>query len=45
MTRRRWILLFRVEEREKVWWYETLQRHDLNAWLRDRWEPVKDKNC
>ncbi|WP_037581451.1 hypothetical protein [Sporolactobacillus terrae] len=30
-------------ERQKVWLYEQLQRHDLNARLRDGWEPVKEK--
>ncbi|WP_263282759.1 hypothetical protein [Sporolactobacillus terrae] len=43
MSRRRWILLFRMEERQKVWLYEQLQRHDLNARLRDGWKEVRAK--
>lgn len=43
MSRRRWILLFRMEARQKVWLYEQLQHHDLKARLRDGWEQVKEK--
>jgi hypothetical protein len=43
MSRRRWILLFRMEEQHKVWLYEQLQRHDLRARIRDGWKPVKVK--
>lgn len=43
MSRRRWILLFRKEDQHKVWLYEPLQQHDLNARIRDGWEPVKEK--
>jgi hypothetical protein len=32
-----------MEERQKVWNYEPLQKHDLNARLRDGWELVKEK--
>lgn len=43
MTKRRWILLFRIEGREKVHLYEPLQKHDLNARLRDGWKEVRDE--
>ncbi len=31
-------LLFRREEGQKVWLYEWLQRHELNARLRKGWK-------
>lgn len=43
MSCRKWILLFRMEGWQKVHLYEPLQRHDLNARLRDGWKPVKEK--
>lgn len=43
MSRRRWILLFRLEGRVKVHLYEPLQKHDLNARLRDGWKEVRAK--
>nr|DAL87900.1 MAG TPA: hypothetical protein [Caudoviricetes sp.] len=43
MSRRRWILLKRYENRWPVWRYEPLQRHDLNARLRDGWKEVRVK--
>ncbi|WP_332238903.1 hypothetical protein [Sporolactobacillus sp. KGMB 08714] len=43
MSRRKWILLFRMEGRQKVHLYEPLQKYDLNARLRDGWKEVKRK--
>jgi len=44
MTKRRWTLLFRIEEvdgrRYPVWLYEQLQKHDLNARKRQGWKEI-----
>lgn len=37
MSRRKWTLLFRMEDTQKVWRYEPLQKHDLNARKREGW--------
>lgn len=41
MSRRKWTLLYRVEDGQKVHLFEPLQRHDLRARIRDGWKEVK----
>ncbi|MDD9150557.1 hypothetical protein OYT88_18680 [Sporolactobacillus sp. CQH2019] len=43
MSHRKWILLFRMEDLQKVHLYEPLQEHDLNERLREGWKEVRKK--
>ncbi|WP_169823140.1 hypothetical protein [Anaerobacillus alkalilacustris] len=36
----KWHLLFRIEENQKVYLYEPLQKHELNSRLRNGWKVV-----
>ncbi|XQY90667.1 hypothetical protein ACNRWW_14165 [Metabacillus sp. HB246100] len=38
--KRKWYLLFRFENGQKVHLYEPLQKHDLNSRLRSGWKKV-----
>ncbi|MFX3617963.1 MAG: hypothetical protein ACE3JK_10575 [Sporolactobacillus sp.] len=43
MSRRKWTLLYQIEDQQKAWLYEQLQWHDLKDRIRDGWEPVKER--
>lgn len=39
--RKRWFLLFRIEEGQKVFLYEPLQKYELNSRLRKGWRVIE----
>jgi hypothetical protein len=40
MARRKWTLLFRYEEGQRVYLYEPLQKHELNSRLKKGWRVI-----
>ena len=43
MAKQKWTLLYRVEKMQKVWMYEPLQKHELNARIRQGWTVMKGR--
>ncbi len=43
MAKQKWILLYRLENSKRVWIYEPLQKHELNARIRKGWSEWKGR--